>query len=143
METKICSKCGRELIIEEFPFRDKKKGTRRADCKQCHSQIMKDKYKENKQQLNELKKQGCCEKCGYNLCVEVLEYHHKEPEEKIDNVSKLITHSSLITSLTEIKKCILFCANCHREFHFLERNKENFSLQDFLDNKYSNEDFKI
>lgn len=41
METKICSKCGRELPIDQFNWRNKAKGTRRADCKECHSGYMK------------------------------------------------------------------------------------------------------
>ena len=40
METKICTKCGRELPIDQFNWRDKSKGTRRADCKECHSNYM-------------------------------------------------------------------------------------------------------
>lgn len=41
METKICTKCGRELPLESFNWRDKSKGTRRADCKECHNGYMK------------------------------------------------------------------------------------------------------
>lgn len=48
METKICSKCGRELPLNQFNWRNKTKGTRRADCKQCHCNYMKQKYQEKK-----------------------------------------------------------------------------------------------
>ena len=51
METKICTKCGRELPLDQFNWRDKAKGTRRADCKQCHSGYMKAKYQEKKKKL--------------------------------------------------------------------------------------------
>lgn len=40
METKICTKCGKELSIEEFNWRNKAKGTRRSECKYCHSGYM-------------------------------------------------------------------------------------------------------
>lgn len=43
IETKVCTKCGQELPLSEFPFRDKIKGTYRADCKKCHSDFMKKK----------------------------------------------------------------------------------------------------
>lgn len=35
--TKICTKCGKELPIEEFNWRNKVKGTRRSECKYCHT----------------------------------------------------------------------------------------------------------
>ena len=41
METKVCTKCGKELPIEEFNWRNKSKGTRRSECKYCHSAFMK------------------------------------------------------------------------------------------------------
>ena len=44
METKKCSKCGKELPLSAFPWRNKSKGTYRADCKECHSNYMKQKY---------------------------------------------------------------------------------------------------
>ena len=48
MEVKVCTKCGRELPLDQFNWRDKTKGTRRADCKECHSGFMKIKYQEKK-----------------------------------------------------------------------------------------------
>lgn len=140
-ETKICTKCGKELPIEDFNFRDKIRNIRRADCKYCHSQTSKNKYYKNKQILDTIKSQGKCEKCGYDKCLEVLEYHHKEPEFKVNGVSRLATHYNLQVGLEEIEKCILLCANCHREFHFLEKNIDNFLLEDFLSQNFNKEDF--
>ena len=45
METKVCTKCGRELPLDQFNWRNKTKGTRRADCKECHCGYMKNQYK--------------------------------------------------------------------------------------------------
>ena len=45
---KVCSKCGRLLPLSSFPFRSIKKGTRRAECKECHSAYMRQKYQEKK-----------------------------------------------------------------------------------------------
>ena len=48
METKICTKCGKELSIEEFNWRSKAAGTRRSECKYCHSAYMKAHYQQKK-----------------------------------------------------------------------------------------------
>ena len=65
METKVCTKCGRELPLDQFNWRDKAKGTRRADCKECHSGYMKAKYQEKKETIQDIKAELKCQKCGY------------------------------------------------------------------------------
>ena len=131
METKICSKCGRELPLEQFHWRNKTQGTRRSECKECHNTQVKIRYQENKNMINQSKQGKCCARCGYNECLEALEFHHKNPEEKKDSVARLSTHYSLEDGIKEIEKCILLCANCHRYFHYLER-VENISLEEFI-----------
>lgn len=69
-------------------------------------------------------KGGKCEKCGYNKCITALEFHHINPEEKEFNIDG---RSSFEKSKKEVDKCILVCANCHREIHYeiqLEKQKE-------------------
>jgi DNA-binding CsgD family transcriptional regulator len=57
-----------------------------------------------------------CEKCGYNKCIRALEFHHLEPSEKDFTVSsyKVLSWEKI---KIELDKCILVCANCHRELH--------------------------
>ena len=64
-------------------------------------------------------KGGKCEKCGYNKCEAALEFHHKDPKEKDFQVShKALNYNEGIEKLyREADKCILLCANCHREIH--------------------------
>ena len=58
---------------------------------------------------------GRCEKCGYDKCIKALEFHHLDPSKKDFTISN--DHFRLKDAVEESKKCILLCANCHRELH--------------------------
>ena len=59
-----------------------------------------------------------CSKCGYDKCEAALEFHHLDPNEK---ELKIATNSrSYDLILEEARKCVLLCANCHREAHHLQ-----------------------
>lgn len=62
-------------------------------------------------------KGGKCIKCGYNKCASALEFHHLNPNEKefAFSASGLNRKDSILKE--EVDKCILVCANCHREIH--------------------------
>lgn len=55
---------------------------------------------------------GGCSWCGYNKCLAALDFHHINPKEK---QSGSVKNCSEETGMKELKKCILICANCHRE----------------------------
>lgn len=133
MTTKVCTKCKLELPIEEFHWRDKKAGTRRSECKTCHNLMSKKDYAKKRNQMIETKASiGGCVKCGYSKCIESLDFHHKDPEEKEYTISQMIrSHRSQEDIDEEMKKCVVLCANCHREFHFLERTK-GLTIEEFL-----------
>ena len=58
-------------------------------------------------------KSGKCSVCGYNKCLSALEFHHTNPEEK-DGYN---SHWTFERNKSELDKCVLLCANCHREKH--------------------------
>lgn len=62
-------------------------------------------------------KGGKCECCGYNSCIDALEFHHLDPSEKDFGISKNGDTRSWIRVKEELDKCILVCSNCHREIH--------------------------
>lgn len=68
-------------------------------------------------------KGGKCVECGYNKSPAALEFHHLDPSQKDFGISKKGTTCSLEKIKPELDKCILVCANCHREIHERE-NKE-------------------
>jgi predicted HNH restriction endonuclease len=58
---------------------------------------------------------GKCAICGYTYCTAALDAHHIDPLEKDFNISSRMTSWKAI--VRELDKCILLCANCHREVH--------------------------
>ena len=62
-------------------------------------------------------KGGKCQICDYNNCMEALEFHHLDPSQKEFGISKTGNTYSWEKIKNEIDKCVLLCANCHREIH--------------------------
>ena len=62
-------------------------------------------------------KGGCCQVCGYNRCQEALELHHLDSSQKEFNISQYGHSRSWERVKRELDKCVLVCANCHRELH--------------------------
>jgi hypothetical protein len=58
-----------------------------------------------------------CQVCGYDRCVEALELHHLDPSEKDFGISSKGYTRSWEKVKEEADKCVLLCANCHREVH--------------------------
>ena len=134
METKICTKCGKELPLDQFNWRNKTKGTRRSECKYCHSQYMKQAYQKKKNDVQELKAKCTCAKCGDQRGY-VLDFHHINPQEKENTIARMTSNNYTLEKVyQEIEKCIVLCANCHREFHYLENQNNDFTIEKYLNN---------
>lgn len=125
---KICCHCKTEKDISEFYMRSdrKKPGSR---CKICHALYYRDYYAKkprrrknvrehadrlrarNKSIVLEAKKTGCVD-CGIKD-PRVLDFDHLRDKEH--NVSHLVSGMRSVKMLeTEIAKCEVVCANCHR-----------------------------
>lgn len=59
---------------------------------------------------------GRCNNCDYNKSIAALDFHHKN-NDKEHNIADLIKNSSEQSVFKEANKCIILCANCHRETH--------------------------
>lgn len=61
---------------------------------------------------------GCCGVCNYNACSAALELHHLDPTKKEISLGSVraspINWDSIVR---ELRKCVMLCANCHREVH--------------------------
>lgn len=58
-----------------------------------------------------------CNICGYKRCKSALEFHHLDPSKKDFAISAKGYTRSWETVKAELNKCIMVCANCHREIH--------------------------
>lgn len=69
--------------------------------------------------LNELKNVPCFDcKTQYPPCV--MDFDHREPENKLFNISEAL-FSPQDKILLEIQKCDIICANCHRHREYIRR----------------------
>jgi len=59
---------------------------------------------------------GKCSICGYNKCIDSLDFHHIDPSKKEYPPSYLM-NLSIEKAQKELEKCILVCKNCHGEIH--------------------------
>ncbi len=132
---KTCSKCKLTLDKSEFYKSANTGDGLQLRCKECSKNRAREGYKERKSQgidstaeitklkkrlvvqiMNEYKRtKGCCF-CGQNVSC-CLDFHHKDPSIKEYNVSRLISSKSIKKIVEEVKKCLLVCANCHRQIH--------------------------
>lgn len=128
---KECNHCHNIKPLDEFHKHAKTKDGRNSCCKKCqyekyHKQAIEKRHIIKQQLIEEAG--GKCVKCGYNKCAEALEFHHRDPNEKDIGISDIfrsyIINEELINQAREeIKKCDLLCANCHREEHYLLKNR--------------------
>jgi hypothetical protein len=63
-------------------------------------------------------KGGACAHCSVRELdyLSMYDYHHIDPATKLYGVSRII-QGSMDRLLTEVDKCLLLCANCHRKEH--------------------------
>lgn len=83
-------------------------------CKRCRLERVAQRRRTIKRKLVE-EAGGKCVICGYSRCQQVLEFHHLDPSLKKFQLSHNGATRSLARSRAEARKCVLLCANCHRE----------------------------
>jgi hypothetical protein len=59
-----------------------------------------------------------CSNCNYDKCVDALEFHHVDQSQKDFNIGHLKFYKWCKRITDELDKCVLLCANCHREKHY-------------------------
>jgi len=59
----------------------------------------------------------------------VLDFHHIDPEMKNASVHTLVKAKSYRKALEEVQQCIVLCSNCHRVYHYNERQKAKMGAE--------------
>lgn len=131
-----CSRCGEVRPVAEFPIKNRARGTRQSKCKACqrvyareHYQRNRDVYLERAARQRHERLPGSrasvrepvaaylrthpCVDCGEND-IAVLEFDHRDGADKRTDIAKMMSLGGLRSVLSEIAKCDVRCANCHR-----------------------------
>lgn len=111
MEKIIIKECKKHGLTEYVLRNDG-----RYRCKKCSVEAVQ-RRREKLKLLAVEYKGGECEVCGYKKCVNALEFHHIDPNEKEFGVGENGYTRSIETIKKELDKCVLVCSNCHREIH--------------------------
>lgn len=131
-ELRVCGRCHVAKPIAEFPIKNAARGTYRSYCRPCCREYGKEHYrknlavymsrarmrstidrKRNRDYVAEYLSTHPCLDCGERDPV-VLEFDHRDPAQKRNEVGRLIHTSALSTLQAEIEKCDVRCGNCHR-----------------------------
>ena len=110
---KTCGKCKKEKELSEFYHYKNKPRHWCKDCDRINTIIRQTIFKE----LCVEYKGGKCEKCGYSNYVGALDFHHKDPSQKEFGIARVKLRKFDKNIKKELDKCLLLCANCHREEH--------------------------
>lgn len=135
---KVCNKCLSRKDESNFFIRNKKTGRLHAQCKNCYKLYRKSYQKEHyKKYKNEYLKRATmrrqrlrdeyrtnmilflkdksCQLCSEDD-IRTFEFDHIDPESKLFSISQGVKMGYNWTEiLTEIKKCRILCANCHKK----------------------------
>lgn len=127
----LCNKCKKEKSLDNFSFKNQKKGLRKKICKECHAIYRKQHYLQNKEKylakahkwnkkqkeilanyLFKVLSQAECVDCKEKDVI-VLDFDHTN--NKKFGIAEMYRNSYSLSAVEEeIKKCVIRCANCHR-----------------------------
>jgi hypothetical protein len=131
METKVCATCNEELPVSRYSVQNKtrKSGLKyQCSCNICRSTLRREQFRKVKAEAVAYKG-GKCNDCLQIVHQAAFEFHHEDPSTKAAKsetatARKEPTHFLQGTpkltdqAKTELDKCVLLCANCHRVRHF-------------------------
>jgi transcription elongation factor Elf1 len=127
-----CTGCGIAKPLEDFSYRDRSRGLRRARCRSCMRAYAREHYIRNKaryatadwerkrssrrdlsREIDDYLRMHACADCGETNPV-VLEFDHRDGVSKLETIAFLRVRGTREDLMTEIGKCDVRCSNCHQ-----------------------------
>lgn len=123
MDQKICKSCEQSLPVEDF-YGQRKRGKvngqiwkyRDSFCKRCRAKATFERRSELKRQAVEYLG-GRCVACGIVDDPVIYDFHHRDPSKKDFSIGSR-TNKTLDALKSELDKCDLLCAHCHRKGYY-------------------------
>lgn len=110
----IDKECKQHGLTSHYQYLSK--GRIKQTCLKCNVQRVQ-KRRDDIKAMAVAHKGGKCENCGYSKYIGALDFHHKDPLQKDFSIGQKGYTRSWEKVKQEIEKCLLVCANCHREIH--------------------------
>lgn len=112
---KVCNMCSQLKPYSAFDKMKSSKDGYHYRCRDCIKLYLHEKREQNKKVLVGMLG-GKCNCCGYDKCLGALDFHHIDESTKSFDISSRLEKDPLLLE-QELKKCVLWCSNCHREKH--------------------------
>lgn len=141
----LCRVCEIEKSNDDFVSDKNKKSGKVRLCKECKRKLDKISYDKRKVSINLKKKQKIsnfrtqynglkigkkCVKCNESRFY-LLDFHHNNNDKEFNIGTEAWRTLNINKIKKEVEKCIILCSNCHREFHFLEK-EQNLKIEDYI-----------
>lgn len=101
-----------------MPYKDpeKQKASQKAwykNNKELYLERSRKSKEKRNQVIRDIKESSPCVDCNISYPYYIMHFDHLDASEKTDNVNRILKSKALQTTLNEIEKCDLVCANCH------------------------------
>ena len=112
-----CTICEKLLRGRQSKFCSRRCKNADTNCRHQSYLAQQRRGRERKECLVRVKG-GECQFCAYRKNLAALEFHHVSADEKDFQLDlRSLSNRSWPRILSEARKCILVCSNCHRELH--------------------------
>jgi hypothetical protein len=130
MSMKKCSKCKKSKIESSFNKNCNEKDGLNHQCKICSREQVRNSYSKNRkhyiqnshrirksivEMVKKIKISKPCKDCGESYPYYVMDFDHRDGDDKSFCISTHLRKRGRNVVLAEIEKCDLVCSNCHRE----------------------------
>jgi hypothetical protein len=113
---KTCARCQESKPLNAFYRTSGKRNKLTSYCKPCHNSYTTARFRSRKKQAVAYLG-GRCAACDGIFPYFVYDFHHRDPSQK-DVQFNTLRRRSWKAITTELDKCDLLCANCHRIRHW-------------------------